>query len=1138
MSDKCTPVNIADYFKPAVTNPQGKLEGEKGEASPPSGSDIPPLDVDKIIADANKNSYSALAAEKASISQTIDFLNSGLDAAKAVGTVIDSLLSNPALRSGPEILLALENFKKDNNAALPVLQSIITALQNLGIDNIEQVRQLKQFYKDSGMEAVVNGIINVNNTIESLANADPQVLAGQLARAIQGNFPRNGFVNGIVRGSRYIQKGIDFVQAADQVAAELVGAAEALLQASTEAVFAACQALKATSLLISQSNLIWSTLQQLAGAAISNFVNNLQMIVNKFLGIKIPVASSWNRLQSFTGVNWGIDISNSVEKCLGLFKETAEPVIANEVLNKIGQVKSKVQQANRGIGLFQKAIMSKPGSSPIKNTWASAKSMVSIAPNPTHILTQEIPSLSGIITPTTVPSNLQGVGTAGQTSIPDQELTRPVVSSNGTIIQAVPSAITNISNGITLAGDNDKLSKLSNDLGASMVEFSKKIKEVSKIYSDEDILDYAKEFIKTAKELAARQNLALVPSSSGESEVELILIAKEYFECLYKNRPVFRPPGSPDPNGVTPPTISKDPNLILYLAFNEDVGSTSFSNSSMYDFTVTPSSNLALVEQAEKGNNALELKLKGNLLINGTDSGKLKLESDFTIEFWLKPSTFNDLNLIAGPFVFTQQTFAFRLNKDGFFEVAMFQAGWAVQAKSVSSLVKDTWSKIEVVKKDKKLLIFIKGKKEVEIDFISPVDFSQGLQIGNFKNGSVIEQYAGLIDEFKIFDVAKYSQDHSVGDVPPSGTEDSGNNNDGSSESGNNNGGNGGSGSGGSGGNNSGNPINVVTTPPVESDLDPRVTDNPEEEEKRKIDDALSGSGTLPYSAVSTASKNQGKPSLSAAELTQNPLLGLPLGFMSSAQQNIVRSFTDPDVFPEVSEFPDEFLKDDETGELFSSKYNRLLYVVIALLCRNTSEWEEFKKFKGLDTKIIKIRAELLKAQAHDSLYSKTVLQGYGGNSPFIWLAQGARTVTATTMAESLLLFLQHQATEQQVVPIYNWLETNESIDFSTPLALGLNVPEKEAATESFDYVNTHRQNFADTYTSLRDAADMIGGPLGFEYVVVLAIMLLMTRIQNMLTAKKSHKEVAQVADIAIELTKYLSAKSAILLDLRMLRGF
>ena len=1132
--NKCSPINISDYFKSAVINPQGTPEGEQGEASPPSGSEIPPFP-DTFFEDKDTRDTAILAAEKTSFQELVSNLNQGLDSAKAIGSFLEGFVSLPVLGDSPELLKVLLDFQNDNKNALPVLEKTANLINNLGLTNIEQIRQLRQWYKDSGIENTINGLVSINNTINSLADADPLQILGQLARSIPSTFPRNALVNSVKRGLNYAQKVIDTYQKVDEVATELVEAAAALVQASQQAIFAACQATGAIKNIISNGSLIWDALKQVSSDIWEKLKASVGTIINKIIGMKVPQASLWVRLQSFSGINWGVDIGNTIEKCVGLFNNAPDPLIANEVLNKIGQVKNKVQQANRGIGTFQSAILGKPGTNPIKNTWASAKSMVAIAPNPVHILSQDVPSLAGLVLPIVVPSNIQqGVDTTGQTSLPSQALTRPVVGADGKIFQAVPSAISNIDNNIKLAEDTDKLAKLSTDLGLSMAEFAKRLKDVSNIYSEEDILDHAQAFIKAAKEIAARQNMALIPSKAGESDVELILIAKEYFECLYRNRPVFRPPGSPDPN--TPVLLSSDPNLILYLAFNEAIGTKALSNNSLYPFTVNGNENFSLVAGTSETNNALSLSSFGNLLVNGTSLSKLNLTADFTIEFWLKPSVFSDFSVLAQPSEIVQQSVALRLNKEGVLQLVVYDGTWKVQAQTVSSFVKDEWSKVEVVKSSRKLFIFVKGKKEVEQDFITPVDFSLGLYIGNVNNSKqpfVSEQYVGLIDEFKIFDVAKYVQEHPVPDSPPSGTDS---NTDGSNNNSGNNNNSGGNNTAGGGGSNT--PINVVTEPPIESDLDPRVTDNPAEIEKQKIEEALSGSGTLPYSPTSIASKNQSNIGLSGAELAQNPLLGLPLNFMSPTQQNVVKSFTDPDVFPEVSEFAEEFLKDDETSQLFSSKYNRLLYVVIALLCRTTAEWEEFKKFKGLDTKILKLKSEPLVAQAHESLYTKTVLQGYGGNSPFIWFAQGARTLKTESMAEILLLFLQHHATEEQVIPVYNWLETNETINFSVPLAFDLNVPEKEAATDSFDYVNTHRQNFASTFTSLRDAADMIGGPLGFEYVVVLAIMLLMTRMQNMIAAKKSHKEVAQVADIAIELTKYLSAKSSILLDLRMLRGF
>jgi hypothetical protein len=211
------------------------------------------------------------------------------------------------------------------------------------------------------------------------------------------------------------------------------------------------------------------------------------------------------------------------------------------------------------------------------------------------------------------------------------------------------------------------------------------------------------------------------------------------------------------------------------------------------------------------------------------------------------------------------------------------------------------------------------------------------------------------------------------------------------------------------------------------------------------------------------------------------------------------------------------------------------------LLLQNTSAYNSFQHLLALTTALDVIRLDPQLLAAHQTLLAKAIRQGVAANSPFVWLATGLGHVPAgTTVLAFLQDFLRHSRAVN-ILPFAAWLEAGAALDYSVPFVLDLTPQENAAAQASQAFANVYAGRALEiesTILQMRLRADVVGQALGYEYVVVGAILGLLNHLQALLlTETVTPEDVVAVGTAIKSLLKFVTHRDAIEGALKALAG-
>lgn len=210
--------------------------------------------------------------------------------------------------------------------------------------------------------------------------------------------------------------------------------------------------------------------------------------------------------------------------------------------------------------------------------------------------------------------------------------------------------------------------------------------------------------------------------------------------------------------------------------------------------------------------------------------------------------------------------------------------------------------------------------------------------------------------------------------------------------------------------------------------------------------------------------------------------------------------------------------------------YDDVENLPLLLLLRSQVERDSLADLQYIANKIETINTDITYREAHLSLLQKAIDQGRNSNSPYTWLAKGLDLTSGYAHVMQMIKhFLRHDKASD-IQPFARWLEnSSQNVDFETPIPTGLSEIEAAAAQESYFYLQTRA---AETLTAsalivtLRRRADELGFDLGYEYIVAIALLMMLKKLKAAFVENASVSQIQGIASQSEALLEYLTHAS------------
>lgn len=209
------------------------------------------------------------------------------------------------------------------------------------------------------------------------------------------------------------------------------------------------------------------------------------------------------------------------------------------------------------------------------------------------------------------------------------------------------------------------------------------------------------------------------------------------------------------------------------------------------------------------------------------------------------------------------------------------------------------------------------------------------------------------------------------------------------------------------------------------------------------------------------------------------------------------------------------------------NSYDDIENLPLLLLLQSREERDSLAELQYIANKIETINTDVSYREAHLSLLQKAIDQGRNSNSPYTWLAKGLDLTSGYTHVMQMIKhFLRHNKASD-IQPFARWLEnSSQDVDFETPIPTGLSEIEAAAAQESYFYLQTRA---AATLTAsalivtLRRRADELGFDLGYEYIVAIALLMVLKKLKAAFVENASVSQIQEIAGQSEALLEYLT---------------
>lgn len=191
--------------------------------------------------------------------------------------------------------------------------------------------------------------------------------------------------------------------------------------------------------------------------------------------------------------------------------------------------------------------------------------------------------------------------------------------------------------------------------------------------------------------------------------------------------------------------------------------------------------------------------------------------------------------------------------------------------------------------------------------------------------------------------------------------------------------------------------------------------------------------------------------------------------------------------------------------------------VPLSMVCRDEAQ---VKKLAQLVT--LQAILDAIDPKVSDGLYEKALIQGLLEDNGYTWLAIGKKLIGTEKLPDLLEGFLNHSKKDFRA--ILQWLDSSAVFNITDPEApLGLTDDETQLAEKSIRFLqDNNKESIANTFILLRQQADMVGGPLGYEFVIFLACDTILKEIESrMLNNQDMSAKLVILKTMADKLTHY-----------------